>query len=149
MVTDRFKKLTQVIPLQRIDAYTVAVAFVEHWIFKYGPPENDNTGNGKQFAAKFFQAVCSLLGLSNIFTSTYHPQTKGKVDLYSRTIIAMLRKYVNEHQDDWDQYATALTYACNNHVHRSTGTTPLSLVLSRPPPEFSLHHTVRSRALPT
>ena len=44
---------------------------------------------------------------------------------------------------------TALTYAYNNHVHRPTGTTPFSLVLSRPPPEFSLHHSIRSRARPT
>ena len=61
----------------------------------------------------------------------------------------MLRHYVNEHHDDWDLYATALTYAYNIHVHRSTGTTPFSLVLSRPPPEFSLHHALRSRTRPT
>ena len=93
--------------------------------------------------------MCSLLGLSNIFTSTYHPQTNGQVERYNRTILAMLRNYVNEHQEDWDRYATALTYAYNIHVHRSTGTTPFSLVLSRPPPEFSLHHNVRSRTSPT
>ena len=149
LVTDRFTKLTQVIQLRRIDAYTVAVAFVEHWIFKYGPRKTLISDNGKQFASKFFQAVCSLLGLSNIFTSPYHPQTNGQVERYNRTILAMLRNYVNEHQNDWDRYATALTYAYNKHVHRSTGTTPFSLVLSRPPPEFSLHHTVRSRTRPT
>ena len=149
VITDRFTKLTQVIPLRRIDAYTIAVAFVEAWIFKYGPPKTLISDNGKQFAAKFFQAFCSLLGLSNIFTSTYHPQTNGQVERYNRTILAMLRNYVNEHQDDWNRYATAHTYAYNNHVQRSTGTTPFSPVLSRPPPEFSLHHSIRSRARPT
>ena len=84
-------KLTQVIPLRRIDAYTVAVAFVEAWIFKYGPPKTLISDTGKQFAAKFFQAVCSLLGLSNIFTSTYPPQTNGQIERYNRTILAMLR----------------------------------------------------------
>ena len=138
----------QVIPLRRIDTYTVAVAFVEAWILKYGPPKTLISDNGKQFAAKFFQAVCSLPGLSNIFTFTYHPQTNGQVERYNRTIIAMLRNYVNEQQDDLDRYATALTYAYNNQVHRSTGTTPFSLVLSTPPPEFSLHHSIRSRARP-
>ena len=149
VITDRFTKLTQVISLKRIDAYTVAVTFVEAWIFKYGPPKTLISDNSKQFAAKFFQPVCSLLGLSNIFTSTSNPQTNEQVKRYNRTILVMLRNYVNEHQDDWDRYAKALTYAYNNHVHRSTGTTPFSLVLSRPPPEFSLHHSIRSRARPT
>ena len=80
---------------------------------------------------------------------SYHPQTNGEVERYNRTILAMLRNYVKEHQDDWDRYATALTYAYNNHVNRSIGTTPFSLLLSRPPPEFSLHHSIRSRARPT
>ena len=50
----------------------------------------------------------------------------------------MLRNYVGEHQDDWDLYVGPLTYAYNSHVHRTTRTTPFELVLSRPPPEFSL-----------
>ena len=57
VMSDRFSKLTQVVPLRRIDAYTVAVAFVEAWVFKYGPPKTGISDNGKQFAAKFFQAV--------------------------------------------------------------------------------------------
>ena len=149
MMSERFSKLTQVVPLRRIDAYTVAVAFVEAWVFKHGPPKTLIFDNGKRFSAKFFQAVCSLLGISNVFTSTYHPQTSGQVERYNRTILAMLRNYVNKHQNDWDRYATALTYSYNCHVHRSTNKTPFSLVLSRPPPEFSLHHSVKLRASPT
>ena len=78
-ITYRFTKLMQVIPLKRIDVYTVAVALDEAWILKYEPQKTLISDNGKQFAAKFFQAVCSLLGLSNIFTSTYHPQTNGQI----------------------------------------------------------------------
>ena len=148
VTSDRFSKLNHVVALRRIDAYTVAVAFVEAWVFKYGPPKTLISDNGKQFAAKFFQAICWLLGLTNIFTSTYHPQTNGQVEHYNRTILAMIRNYVNEHQNDWDRYATALTYAYNCHVHRLTDTNPFNLVLSRPPPEFSLHHSAKLRAPP-
>ena len=38
VISDRFTKLTQVVPLKRITAYDVAVAFVEHWVFKYAAP---------------------------------------------------------------------------------------------------------------
>ena len=90
VISNGCSKLTDVVALRRIDAYTVAVAFVEARGFKYGPPRTLISDNGKQFAAKFFQAVCSLLGLMNIFTSTYNPRTNGQVERYNRTIPAML-----------------------------------------------------------
>ena len=96
--------------------------------------------NGKQLAAKFFQAVCELLGISNVFTSTYHPQKNGQVERYNRTVLAILRNNVNEHQNDWDEIASVLTYVYNNHVHRRTGTTPFNLVLSRPLPALLLYY---------
>ena len=52
----------------------------------------------------------------------------------------MLRNYVNEHHDDWDRYISGVTYAYNCTVHRTTKTTPFDLVLSRPPPTFTLEH---------
>ena len=37
-ITDRFSKLTAVVPLRTTNAYSVAIAFCEAWILKYGPP---------------------------------------------------------------------------------------------------------------
>ena len=142
VMTDRFTKLTQVVPMKKITAQHVAIAFVEHWVFKYGPPKTLLSDNGSNFASKLFQRMCSYIGVANMYTSTYHPQTNGQVERYNRTILAMLRNYVNEHQDDWDEYVTALTYAYNTSVHRSTGTTPFDLVLSHPPARFTLHYDV-------
>ena len=142
VMTDRFTKLTQVVPMKKITAQHVAIAFVEHWVFKYGPPKTLLSDNGSNFASKFFQRMCSYIGVANMYTSTYHPQTNGQVERYNRKILAMLRNYVNEHQDDWNEYVTALTYAYNTSVHRSTGTTPFDLVLSHPPARFTLHYDV-------
>ena len=111
VITDQFTKLTTVVPLRNINAYYVAFAFCEAWIFKYGPPRSVLSDNGKQFTSRFVQSVCQLLGLSNAYTSAYHPQTNGLVERYNRTILNMLRCYVEEHQTDWDRYASALTYA--------------------------------------
>ena len=138
MISCRFSKLTQVVPLRNITAYHVAIAFCTHWVFKYGPPRTLLSDNGPQFASKFFQAVCLQLGTKNVFTTAYHPQTNGQVERYNRTLLSMLRNYVNEKQDYWDVYALALTYAYNTHVHRTTGTTPFDLILSRPPPPYAL-----------
>ena len=145
VTTDRFSKLTAVVPLRNVNAYSTAVAFCEAWLFKYGPPKTLLSDNGKQFASRFFLSLCQLLGVTNAFTSAYHPQASGQVERYNRAILSMLRCYVEEHQNDWDRYASALTYAYNNHVHRSTGITPFERILSRPPPPFSLHKAIRQR----
>ena len=148
VMSKRFSKLTHVVPLRRIDAYTVAVAFVETRVFKYSPPKTLISDYGKQFDAKFFQAVCSHLGISKIITATYHPQRNVQVERYNRTILAMIRHYFYDLQNNWDRYGTALTYSYNCHVHRSANTTPFNLVLSRAPPEFSLLHSVKLSAPP-
>ena len=138
VITDRFTKLTQVVALRMITAYTVAVAFYDAWVFKDGVPRTLLSDNGPQFNTKFFHSTCRVLGIPNLYTAVYHPQTNGQVERYNRTIASMLRNHVGEHQDDWDVYVGPLTYAYNSHVHRTTGTTPFELVLSRPPSEFSL-----------
>ena len=145
VITDRFSNLTAVVPLRNVNACSTAVAFCEAWVFKYGPPKTLLSDNGKQFASRFFLSVCQLLGVTNAFTSAYHPQVNGQVERYNRTILSMLRCYAEVHKNDWDRYESALTYAYNNHVHRITGTTPFELTLSRPPPPFSLHKAIRQR----
>ena len=146
VMTDRFSKLTQVTPLKRIKTLDVARAFVNDWVFKYGAPDSLVSDNGSQFVADFFQRVCTLLRVTNLFTTTYHPQTNGQAERFNRSLMAMLRCYVEDHPDDWCSFTAALCYAYNQSVHRSTRVTPFELVLSRPPPEITL--TYRGRDQP-
>jgi len=64
--------------------------------------------------------------------------TDGK---YNQTLEKRLRHFVNEHQSDWDLYVQPLTYAYNDQVHRSTGTSPFSLVLTRHLPSTIIETT--------
>ena len=103
----------------------------------YGPPLRLLADNGSQFISKLFQEICRLLGLKNLFTSTYHPQTNGQVERFNRTIIAAIRPYASNHSHDWDLITDALTHAYNTEPHEPTSVAPFELVLSRPPPPLS------------
>ena len=138
VITDRFSKLKVAIPLRTITAAVVADAFLSHWVFKYGAPKYLLTDNGKQFAAKFFDSVCGLLGVRHYFTAFYHPQTNGQTERFNKTIMERLRHFAADHQTDWDLYIQPLTYAYNMQVHRPTGTTPFDLILSRHPPSIAI-----------
>ena len=99
----------------------------------YGPPSYLLSDNGAQFTAKFFQHVCNILGIRNLYTTTYHPQTNGQVERFNRTILAALRKCVKEERKTWDLFSHAVTFAYNTQTHASTGYPPFELVLSRTP----------------
>ena len=138
VICDRFTKLVRTVPLTSISSAKVAAAFIKHWIFVYGPPVSVLSDNGKQFTARFFIDVCRILGIKNVFTTTYHPQANGQVERFNRTILSALRHYVAEHPKDWDLFTDALTYAYNTQAHGSTMVAPFELVLSRPPPALSI-----------
>ena len=132
---DRYSKLAKSVSLASISSYRVARAFCEYWVFAYGPPSYLLSDDGGRFTAKFFQHVCNILGIRNLYTTTYHSQTNGQVERFNRTILAVLRKYVQEERQKWDLFSHAVTYAYNTWTHSSTGFSPLTfeLVLSRAP----------------
>ena len=59
-------------------------------------------------------------------STAYHPlrQTDGQTERANRTLEDMLRAYVNEKQNDWDQHLTAIEIAYNNSKQASTGFSP-------------------------
>lgn len=77
--------------------------------------------------------MCFLLGLKPYLTTAYHPQANEQTERFNKTIAQCLRHYVEENRPDWDLYVQPLTYAYTMQVHKSTGTTPFDLILSRHP----------------
>ena len=100
VIVDRFTKLVKTVPLKNISASSVARAFVTHWVFKFGPPTDLISDNGNQFTSKFFLDVCRILKVHNSFTTTYHPQTNGQVEIFNRTIVSAIRAYLVDHPRD-------------------------------------------------
>jgi transposase InsO family protein len=76
-------------------------------------PRYLSTDNGTQFNAKFFISVCRKLIIAKIFTTSYHPQTNGQVEIFNRTIINSLRGYVERRQNDWDECTSDITFGYN------------------------------------
>lgn len=111
VITDRYSKVTRAIPTSKTASTHAANIFFEHWVIPYGIPKYLLTDNGPQFTSKFFAMICSLLGVKHLTTTAYHPQTKGQVEHYNKTIVTRLRHYVAEHQRDWDTLVQPLTYA--------------------------------------
>ena len=85
--------------------------------------------------------MCKRLGIRNLFTTAYHPQTNGQVERFNRTILAALRRFTSEDQRHWDVFSNAVTFAYNTQSHSSTVFSPFELVLSRPPHPLAVEQT--------
>lgn len=143
VMADSFTKLNQVVPLKRKTRIDVAKAFDSHWVFKYGALKDVLSDNGPQFASQLYQNTCRIQGISNTFTSAYLRQKNGKVECFNHSISAMLRCYVSDHIENWDEYAKPITYEYNLSVHRATGTRPLDLCFVTS--ASGVHHLFRRR----
>jgi hypothetical protein len=93
----------------------------------YGPPVVLFTDNGTLFVSKFFQTVCKLLGVKQVFTTAYHPSTNGQCERFDRSALEAISHYISENQKNWDELVHITTYAYNTTVHSSTGYTPFEL----------------------
>jgi len=138
IIVDRFSKLVRAVPLAGITATDVSSAFCRDWISVYGPPDTVLTDNGSQFASLFFQGVCNLMGIRNLYTSTYHPQTNGQVERFKKTLVDMFMHCLEDHEDNWDELVSVLALAYNSRPHRTTGVAPMDLVTPRRLSNFSL-----------
>lgn len=94
--------------------------------------------NGKQFTPRLFTHVCELVGTTNPYTTTYHPQPNGQVERFNRTLLNALRHYVLHHPKDWNLFYELLTYAYNCQIHTRTKAMPFGRVISRPPQPLAL-----------
>ena len=62
----------------------------------------------------FFQindAVCKEFGIKRSITTAYHPQTNGLDERINQTLRKRLSKFVNEKQDNWNEYLEEVAYS--------------------------------------
>lgn len=112
VIMDLFSKMTKTVPMKGIYAAKVAKQFVNSWVFNYRPPEDLIADNGGCSTSKYFQNVCRIISIMTIFTTTYHPQTNGHVEIYNRAVLAALQTNVTGHTRDWDLYTDVAIFNC-------------------------------------
>lgn len=76
-MVDRFTKWPEAVPIKDITAETVAAAFLETWIARYGAQGTVTTDQGRQLESHLFKKLAKLTGTIYSHTTAYHPTAHG------------------------------------------------------------------------
>ena len=128
VMVDCFSRWTEACPLPDKTAHSVADAFFNQVVCRFGMPSVIHSDQGREFENKIMQELCILCGSHNTRTTPYHPESDGMVERFYRTLPMMLAMFAGKNRDDWDDLLPAVMMAYRSSVHESTVFSPYRLM---------------------
>ncbi|XP_063244803.1 uncharacterized protein LOC134546161 [Bacillus rossius redtenbacheri] len=99
-MVDRFSRWPEAIPVENIEATTVARAFFTTLVAHFGAPLRATTDQGRQFTSSLFAAFAALVGMTHLQTTAYHSASNGMVERLHRSLKAAICCHATEHWVD-------------------------------------------------
>jgi hypothetical protein len=130
-VTDHFTNWSEAYPIKDQHASTVARKIVDEFISRFGCPLTIHSDQGSNYESQLFKEVCDLFHIKKSRSSPRHPQGNGKTERFNRTLLSMIKCFIKDQQDTWDQSLACITGAYRASVHEATGMTPNLIMLGR------------------
>ncbi|XP_072178114.1 uncharacterized protein [Diadema setosum] len=81
----------------------------------------------------FGKELMYQLGIQQIKSSAYHPQSQGALERYHQTLKTMLKVYCQDNPRDWDKGIPFLLFAAREVPNESIGFSPFELVFGHEP----------------
>eukprot|EP00731_Ephydatia_muelleri_P003703 Em0001g3703a len=95
-----FTKWAEAVPMPDQTAERIVLALID--IFsRFGIPEILHSDQGRNFESTILKKTCAAFGIVKSRTTSYHPQGDGMVERLNRTLLQLLRAYVQQ-QPDWN-----------------------------------------------
>lgn len=131
VVQDYFTKWADAIPLPNQKAPTITSALIK--LFStMGMPEIVHSDQGQNFESMILKQSLDAFGISKSHTTAYHPEGDGLVERFNRSLLQLLRTYV-EQESEWEEHLPLALYAYRTAVHTATGVSPYVLMFGRQP----------------
>ena len=127
---DRTTRWPEAVPLSSTTASACAEAFCSSWISRFGVPHTITSDRGSQFTSAIWSQICSLLNLSHITTTSFHPQSNGMVERFHRSLKSTLRARCTT--SDWSAHLPWFLLSFRSSPHDITNLSPAEAVFGSP-----------------
>jgi transposase InsO family protein len=137
VVVDTFTKMCHLMPTTTtVKAEGVAKLYFEHIYRLHGLPKGIISDRDTKFTGTFWRTLQKMVGTDLMMSTTDHPHTDGQSERMNRSVLQILRHYVNTNGSDWAQHLPTVEFAINSAVSRSTGKAPFELLYGYLPRSF-------------
>ena len=131
VIIDQFTKWVECYAIPDQKAEAIANKFVEDFVAHWGCPQQLHTDQGRNVDGNLIRSVCDLLRVKKTRTTPYHPASNGQVERYNRTILQMVRCFLEGKARQWDRHLPVLAGALRTVPHKQTGYSPNMMMLGR------------------
>ena len=129
-IVDHATRYPEAIPLSNIETNTVADALVGY-MSRMGFASEIITDLGTSFTSKLMKRLWQICGIKHKETTAYHPESNGLTEKFNGTLMRMIRAYLAENPNNWDQKLQSLLFAYRSVPQASTGFSPFELLFGR------------------
>ena len=127
---DHFSKYAVTFATSRQDTQTV-ISCLKKFFTKFGPVERILTDNDRSFISKEFMEFAKTWSIKKSTSTAYHAQTQELCEKWNGTIVQILKRYVNDTAETWDENLDMATYAYNTAIQRTNGMTPYEVMFGK------------------
>ena len=115
----------------------------------YGYPQILHSDQGRNFESSILAQTLKAFGVKKSRTTAYHPQGHCMVECFNRSLLQLLRTYVDL-QSDWERYLLLGLYAYRPSSYSSMAVSPFLSMYGRNPSlsSFSLQNAFDSLSNP-
>ena len=91
------------------------------------------TDRGPQFSSKVMVELCKKLGINQVMSTAYHPQTDGQTERVNQELELYLRIFAANNPMDWDLLLPDAEFAHNSQPHSTIRTSPFYAMMGYEP----------------
>jgi transposase InsO family protein len=127
-IVDHATRWMEAVPMTNIRAETCVTAFLEQWVYRFGPPATLHSDRGAQFVSSVFDSLCSRFGIRRSMSTPFHPEGNSVLERCHRTLKDRLRAQGGA----WLEDLRAAVFDVNRMATGSDGPSAFETVFQRP-----------------